>query len=227
MPQSPPDSIFAGQSWNQLIGFLEQLPRPVKLVVWAREDGGRFEKEALHLAQALAGRFDILHAEEREPVPDHFHYPVIGVMGLDVTDEGHEERDFGLRIVGLPAGYQINSLVGAIQAASFRASNLEGLTRIKLSKLPADNPVDIELFTAAENEAGALVATLAAGFAVASPLVRTFIVMADVFPDIARRYSVRSLPHTVINSRVHVEGLLDEESLLKQIAIAVRRKDSA
>lgn len=214
----PQDSIFAGESWSQLIGFLEQLPRPVKLVVWAREEGGRFEKEALHLAHSLAARFPILHAEQRAPVPNHYHYPVIGVMGFD----GDEERDFGLRLVGLPAGYQINSLVGAIQAVSFRASNLEGLTRIKLGKLPPDVRVDLETFTSAENEAGTLVATLAAGFAVASDQVRAFLVMADVFPDLATRYSVRNLPHTVVNGRVHVEGLLDEESLLRQIALAVR-----
>lgn len=223
MTQPPQESIFAGESWSQLIGFLEELPRPVRLVVWARENGGRFEKEALHLAISLAERFDILHAERRDAVPGHHHYPVIGVMGLD----GDEERDFGVRIVGLPAGYQINSLVGAIQAVSFRASNLEGLTRIKLSTLPPDARVDLELFTSAENEAGALVATLAAGFAVASEQVRVFVVMADVFPDIATRYSVRNLPHTVINSRVHVEGLLDEESLLKQIARAVPRKNGS
>lgn len=221
MPQEPRESIFAGESWSQLVGFLEELPRPVKLVVWAREDGGRFEQEALHLSRSLAQRFQVLHAERRDRVPNHYHYPVIGVMGLE--EEG-KERDFGVRIVGLPAGYQINSLVGAIQAVSFRASNLEGLTRIKLSKLPPGARIDLELFTSAENEAGALVATLAAGLAVASPAVRAFIVMADVFPDIARRYSVRNLPHTVINSRVHVEGVLDEEGMLKQIALAVRQR---
>jgi len=220
MPQQPQDSIFLGERWSQLVGFLEQLPRPVKLVVWAGEDGGRFEKEALHLGRSLAERFPILHFQRRDRVPQHYHYPVLGFMGLD---EQEDELDFGLRMIGLPAGFQINSLVGAIQAVSFRASNLEGLTRIKLGKLPPAAQVDLELFTSAENEAGALVATLAAGFAVASPRVRAFIVMADLYPDIASRYSVRNLPHTVINSRAHVEGLLDEESLLRHIALAIKK----
>lgn len=224
---SAQDSIFAGESWSQLIGFLDQLPRPVRLVVWASEEGGRFEQEALHLARSLAERFGVLHVEQRDRVPNHYHYPVIGFMGLEddgLDAEGPkreaEEIDFGLRMVGLPAGYQINSLVGAIQAVSFRASNLEGLTRIRLSRLPPQARVDLEVFTSAENEAGVLVATLAAGMAVASSQVRAFVVMADVFPDIAQRYSVRNLPHTVINGRVHVEGILDEEGMLRQIALA-------
>ena len=211
------DSIFAGESWSQLTPFLEELRRPVKLVVWASEAGGRFEKEALYLARSLAERFDVLQSERRERVPKHVHYPVLGFMGLD---EEASEIDFGLRMVGLPAGYQINSLVGAIQAVSFRASNLEGLTRIRLSRLRTEARVDLEVFTSAENESGVLVATLAAGLAVASAQVRTFVVMADVFPDIARRYSVRNLPHTVINGRVHVEGMLDEEAMLREIARA-------
>lgn len=219
MIEQPKDAIFAGESWSELIGFLEKLPRPVKLVIWAQEDGGRFEREALHLGRSLAERFEIIHVERRDRVPRHYHYPVIGFMGLD---EQQCEVDFGLRLVGLPAGYQINSLVGAIQAVSFRASNLEGLTRIKLSKIPAEANVDLEVFTSAENEAGVLVATLAAGLAAASAQVRTFIVMADVFPDIATRYSVRNLPHTVINGRVHVEGLMDEEGILRQIGVALR-----
>ena len=219
MPQQPPqESIFAGESWSQLVGFLDELPRPVKIVVWAAEDGGRFEREAVQLGRSLAQRFDVLSFERRERVPEHFHYPVIAFMGLD---EAGDEIDFGVRFVGLPAGYQINALVGAVQAVSFRASNLEGLTRIRLSRLPGDAKVDLELFTSAENEGGALVATLAAGLAVASPQVRAFVVMADVFPDIATRYSVRNLPHTVINGRVHVEGLLDESAILKQIARAL------
>lgn len=216
----PNDSIFSGERWTQLGGFLEKLPRPVKLVTWADEQGSRYEREALNLVQDLARRFSVLHFERRDRVPDHLYYPVFGFMG---QDEGGEEVDFRLRLIGLPGGYQINSLVGAIQAVSFRASNLEGLTRIKLSRIPEDARVDLEVFTSAENEGGALVATLAAGFAVASEQVRAFIVMADLFPDLATRYSVRNLPHTVLNGRVHVEGLLDEEALLKQIGIALKK----
>lgn len=219
MPESPSsDAIFDGESWVQLTGFLEELPRPIRLVVWASKEGGRFEKEALWLTHSLAERFAVLEAERRDRVPRHHHYPVIGFMGLD--EEG-VDIDFGVRMVGLPAGYQINSLVGAIQAVSFRASNLEGRTRIQLSRLPEVASIDLEVFTSAENESGVLIATLAAGLAVASVQVRTFIVMADVFPDIARRYSVRNLPHTVINGRVHIEGNLDEEGLLRQIARAI------
>ena len=206
--------LFDAATWETLDGFLGHLPRPVKLVVWGDQDGGRFEEEAIRLARALAERFSSVSFERRPRQPDYPYYPVVGIMGVD----GAETLDYHVRFIGLPAGYQINALVGAIQAVSFRASNLEARTRIHLNRLPADAQVDLEVFTTAENEAGPLVATLAAGLAIASSQVRAFVIMVDIFPQAAVRYSVRNVPHTVINGRVHVEGMVDEAGMLRQIA---------
>jgi hypothetical protein len=59
--------------------------------------------------------------------------------------------------------------------------------------------------------------------AVAHPRVRAYLIMADAFPEAVIRYSVNYVPHTVINHRVHVEGVVNEEGLLKHVAAAVKR----
>ena len=210
--------VFDHATWGTLDGFIRNLPRPVKLVVWGKAEGSIGEREALRLVKEMAERYDIINFEQRSRTPNYPYYPIIGVMG----EVDGEEVDDRVRLIGLPAGYQVNALVGAIQAVSFRASNLEGRTRIQLSRLPADAHVDLEVLTSAETEKGPLVATLAAGLAVASPQVRAFLIATDVFPEAAVRYSARSLPHTVINGRVHFEGVMDEEEALRQIAKAVR-----
>lgn len=211
--------VFDHATWGTLDGFIRELPRPVKLVVWGKAEGSIGEREALRLAEQLAERYDIISWEERPRTPNYPYYPIMGIMG----EVDGEEVDDGVRLIGLPAGYQVNALVGAIQAVSFRASNLEGRTRIRLSRLPEEVQVDLEVLTSAETEEGPLVATLAAGLAVASRQMRAFLIAADVFPQAAVRYSTRSLPHTVINGRVHFEGVMDEEEALNQIAKAVRR----
>lgn len=211
-------TLFDHATWGTLDGFIRNLPRPVKLVVWGKADGSIEEREALRLAEELAERYEIITWEQRPRTPNYPYYPIMGIMG----EVDGEEVDDRVRLIGLPAGYQVNGLVGAIQAVSFRASNLEGRTRIQLSRLPAEAQVDIEVLTSAETETGPLAATLAAGLAVASPQVRAFLIAADVFPEAAVRYSARSLPHTVINGRVHFEGVMDEEEALRQIAKAVR-----
>ncbi|UCG22819.1 MAG: hypothetical protein JSW55_11610, partial [Chloroflexota bacterium] len=57
--------------------------------------------------------------------------------------------------------------------------------------------------------------------------VRAFLIMSDAFPDALVRYSVTHLPHIVINSRVHVEGIVDEQVLLEHIAAAIKKDRSA
>lgn len=211
-------SIFDHATWGTLDGFLRHLPRTVRLVVWGDASRSVEEREAIRLGEKLAERYTIINFERRDRLPNYRYYPVMAVM-LEGEDG---VVDDGVRFIGLPAGYQINSLVGAIQAVSFRASNLEARTRILLSRLPGEATADLEVFTSATDEEGPLVATLAAGLAVASPRVRAFLIAADVFPEAVIRYSIRTLPHTVIDGRVHFQGVTDEEGMVRQIARAVQ-----
>lgn len=212
-------SIFDHATWGTLDGFLRHLPRAVRLVVWGDAERSVEEREAVRLGEKLAERYDVIHFERRDRLPAYGYYPVLAVM---LEGEEGEPVDDGVRFIGLPAGYQINSLVGAIQAVSFRASNLEARTRIQLSRLPPEAQADLEVFSSAADEEGPLVATLAAGLAVASANVRAFIIAADVFPEAAIRYSVRSLPHTVVDGRVHFQGVTDEDGMVRQIVRAVQ-----
>ncbi len=133
---------------------------------------------------------------------------------------GEVAQDKGVRIIGLPSGYQMTSLIAAIQAVSFQGSSLEAATRIRLQSLAKE--VKLELLTAANDESGSVLAKTAFGLAVASPYIRTYLIMADVFPLINVRYSVSFLPHLVINGRSHIDGVVEEEALLKHIAKALK-----
>ena len=123
------ESLFDHATWGTLDGFIRELPEPVKLVVWGETEASLGEREALRLGEKLAERYAVVTFEQRSRRDNYDYYPVMGIMRLD----GEEEIDNGVRLIGLPAGYQINSLVGAIQAVSFRGSQLEGRTRIQLS----------------------------------------------------------------------------------------------
>lgn len=208
------------EKWAVIDQYLTNLPRPVRLVVWASERNSCTEGDAVYLAQTLAERYDhILQFRNRPRRANYSYYPVLGVMGLD---ENGKEIDYGIRFVGLPAWYHINSLIGAIQAVSFRASTTEAKTRIILSRLPADEELRLQLFTVPEDEAGVPMATLMANMAVASPQIRCWIVMLNDFPDMGHRYSIYSVPHTIVNERSHLQGVFDEEQLIKQIVKVVK-----
>jgi alkyl hydroperoxide reductase subunit AhpF len=202
---------FDQETWNRLPEFFDQLPEPVRLHIWGDPQMYPAEQEAANLAKTLSQRFDNISYQlfpRRENYP---YYPVIGVMGLE---EG-EVVDFGVRLIGLPAGYQMTSLVAGIQCVSFRGMTSEPKTRILLYKLKSE--ITLELITAAEDETGAVMAQQIFNMAVASPLVRSFLVIGDDFPEAFARYSAGQLPRLIINGRTHITGLVDEETIMKHI----------
>lgn len=207
---------FDAETWEQLPALFENLPEPVHIILWGDPAESQAEKETAVFLQSLVDRFSRLSYQILPRRVNYSFYPVLGVMG-GPADYWH---DFGLRLIGLPNGYAMTSFVTAVQAISFRGMTLEAMTRIKLKQL--NQPITIELFSAADNEAGALMAQPLFNMAVVNEHIRTFFVMADQFPTAVDRYSLNYLPHMVINSRVHLEGVVDENEILKQIGTAVK-----
>lgn len=196
---------------------------PVCLNVWAdAENGSDYEKEAAALCKTLAGRFEQIDWQLLPRRVNYPYYPVIGVMGGTPADP----TDYNLRIIGLPNGMQMTTLVAAIQAAAFPGQTIEPLTRIKLhrAEVAPEMGVNVELLTIAEDEAGPVVAKALFGFATSAPWLKAFVVMADQFPESAIRYSVENVPHLVLNRYIHYRGPLDEDGLLKQVGLALKRE---
>lgn len=211
---------FNDETWTQLPAFFEHLPEKVRLFVWADGQASPAEGEAVRLVRLLDERFASIDHRVLPRRVNYPYYPVIGVFRL----EEEQAVDLGVRIIGLPAGYQLTSLIAAIQCVSFRGTTSEPQTRIQLSRLSSQ--VDIEVLTSAEDEYGSVMAQAAFNMAVFAPTVRAFLIMADNFPDAVIRYSVSRLPHTIINGRVHLEGVVDEKTLLEHMAAAVRMDQS-
>lgn len=207
---------FDTETWEQLPSLFEHLPEPVHIIMWGDPAASEAEKETAVLLQSLTERFDQLTTQTLPRRINYDYYPVLGVMG----GPADEWQDFGVRLIGLPNGYAMTSFVTAVQAVSFRGMTLEAMTRIKLKRL--QKPVSIELFSAANNEAGALMAQPLFNMAVVNEHIRTFFIMADQFPTAVDRYSLNYLPHMVLNGRVHMEGVVGEDEILKQISTAVK-----
>ncbi|MCL4870912.1 MAG: hypothetical protein KJ063_18290 [Anaerolineae bacterium] len=200
----------------KLGSFLERLPEPVVLYIWGDETATLWEAEAYKLGRALAHEFPQIQLELRPRAPFSTYHPVIGVF----QPETDSLQDHGIRIIGSPVGYQIMTLVAAIQAIAFRGSQLEGKARINAYRIPSE--VTIQMFTAAEDEYGPAMSSILCNLAVISPHVQLEIIMADIFPDLAVRFDPAGFPHTVINKRVHIRGPLDEDRVMEQVAAALR-----
>jgi hypothetical protein len=211
---------FDDETWVLLPSLLAQLPAPVLIQLWGDENGTRYEQEAIHVCRTLAETFPRISFVNLPRRMNYNYYPVIGVMAGTVD----EYTDTGVRIIGLPAGYQMTTLIAAIQVVAFQGQSLEPGTRIRLRSLDKLDPppeITIEVLTSSVDEQGAVIAKHAFGLAVVGSRIRALAIMTDCFPEAALMYSAAYLPHTVINGRVHFDGPLGEAELLQQVGLAI------
>lgn len=206
---------FDEETWASLPNYLSNLPEAVRLHVWGDEKASQSEREVVELARTLSKRFENIDFKLLPRRINYHYYPVIGIMRL----EGVGAIDLGVRFIGLPAGYQMTSLISAIQSVAFRGMTSEAMTRIELKKLKKE--VSLELITSADDEAGTVMAHRVCNLAVVSPWIRTYVIMGDAFPEVVIRYSINHVPHLVINERVHLEGIVDEKVILEHIAASI------
>jgi len=210
------NDLFDEAMWAELDNALANLPNPVQLLMYGFEDASEGEGQTAVLCQALAHRYENINFKQRPRRKAYNFYPVLAIN----AGEGRNSVDYNVRIIGWPSGVQVTSLITAIQIVALQGQTVDPMIRVQLRKLTQD--VQFELLTDEADEGGVLVAKKLIGMAVENEHIKVYIVMVDQFADAVVRYSVNSLPHLVINGRVHLEGIPDDRTLIKHIATAIR-----
>jgi alkyl hydroperoxide reductase subunit AhpF len=135
--------IFAPEDEDRVRGLLDGLERPVELLValgpeesplpGARDIdfGAETERVVAGLA-ALSGR--VMYRVEEEP-RGFERYPAIAVLP--------EDEDVGLRYYGLPWGYELGTLIGAVLEAGRSESSLRPESLERLATLERDLAIDV------------------------------------------------------------------------------------
>ena len=122
----------------------ERLGGPVKLTVFASELGGEQNTQTISLIREVAALSDRLSVTVLNPHIDKEPAAAYGVeLAPAVVVEG--ARDYGIRFVGVPAGYEFSNLIDSIIAASTGESALTAETKAALAGLTSD--VTIKVFT--------------------------------------------------------------------------------
>jgi alkyl hydroperoxide reductase subunit AhpF len=136
-------SIFRPEDEAQVRGLLDALERPVELLVALGPEeaplpGARdvdFAAETQRVVSGLAALSERVTYRVEEQ-PDGFErYPAIAVLP--------EGADVGLRYYGLPWGYELGSLIGAVLEAGRRESSLRPESLERLAELDRDLAIDV------------------------------------------------------------------------------------
>jgi alkyl hydroperoxide reductase subunit AhpF len=122
----------------------EKLGGPVKLTVFAAELGGEHNTQTVALIREVAALSDKLSVTVLNPHIDKEQAAAYGVDAAPVVVvEG--ARDYGIRFLGVPAGYEFSNLIDSIVTVSTGEPALSAETRTALEGLTED--VTIKVFT--------------------------------------------------------------------------------
>ena len=125
------------------------------------------------------------------------------------------EKDFGIRIYGMPAGYEFPTLLNAIRTVSMADSTLSAESKEKLKEIK--KPVHIQVFVTLTCPYCASAASLGHRLAYENDMIRADVINAQEFPQLGQRYSVFAVPKTIFNETLHFEGAQAEEKFIEKV----------
>lgn len=206
---------------EQVKEMFKELTGPVKLIVFTQDSlitipGLECEtcKDNRLLMEEVATLSDKLSVEIVDFVKDKAKVTEYKIDKIPATViQG--EKDHGIRIYGLPAGYEFPTLLSGIRNVSRADSELSDDSRSRLKAI--EKPVHIQVFVTLTCPYCASAASLAHRMALENDLIKADVVNAQEFPQLGQRYGVFAVPKTVVNEAVQFEGALSEEKFLAKV----------
>lgn len=194
---------------------LADIKTPVTLKVFTQRFECQYCKETRELVQEVAALNDRLSVEvydfeKDKAVADSLgidKVPAVAIIGA---------KDYGIRMFGIPSGYEFGSLIEAIRLVSAGDSGLSPATRKQIAQLK--KPIKIQVFITPTCPYCPRAVMLAYQMAVESDLIQSHMVEVIEFPHLGNKYQVMGVPRTVIDETIHIEGAVPEPMLMREFA---------
>ena len=201
---------------NQLA---ESLVNPVRIVMFTQEMECQFCAQTKQLITELAALNEKIQAEVHDFVADAElakQYGIDKVPAIVVLGE----KDYGIRIYGLPYGYEFQTLMSALSVVSKGKTELSEETKAKLRAIT--NPVHIQVLVTLTCPHCPAAASIAHMFAVENDMIRADVIDANEFPQLAIKYGVMGVPKVVVNDKVEFVGALPEKMFLEHVLLGAQ-----
>ncbi len=192
------------------------LPNTVKLVVFTTEQAPETSELLSQLAQEVVGASNgkvvmEQHSLESEPSVAQEY----GIQLAPAIVVRSEEKDYGIRYLGIPAGFEFVSLIGAIEDVGKGDPGLSPDSRLMLANL--NRPVRIRVFVTYGCPYCPSAVRLAHKLAMASDLITAEGISSEEFPELANQFNVMAVPKTVINDKHSFEGQTAVPQFVQQV----------
>ncbi|HDP98615.1 MAG TPA: glutaredoxin [bacterium] len=192
----------------------EKMIKPVKLVFFTQQFECQYCQMTHELLDELVTLSDKITVEIYDFVKDKDKVEKYGIERIPaIVVEG--EKDYGIRVYGIPAGYEFSTLIEDIIDVSRGTTELSDQTREALKKI--SRPVHIQVFITLTCPYCTRAVRMAHQMAIESDLIRGEMVEASEFPQLSNKYGVSAVPKVIINETVEFEGALPERSYLEKV----------
>ena len=121
----------------------------------------------------------------------------------------------GVKFYGIPLRYEMATIIEDIMTISRGVSPLSMDTRKKLRQV--NQPIHIQVFVTPTCQFCPSVARLAHALALENQHITADVVEVQEFPALAQRYTVRSVPLTVINEYTRFAGAMRESEFVEKV----------
>ena len=126
--------------------FAAKLVNPVKVVVFSQALADPESEQARRLVEEVGALDARIGVEALNFVLDKDRAEALGVARIPaIAILGDGDRDYGIRMYGMPAGYEFGAMIDAILAVSNGDSGLAPATRAALAELP--KAVHLQVFS--------------------------------------------------------------------------------
>ncbi len=206
---------------KQIRQAFEALTGPVNIILFTQgENVPECEycvetRELLEEVSALSDKITLeVHDFAREAkLAEQYHIDKIPAVAI--LSGGAAPKDYGIRLYGVPAGYEFSTLIEDLLMVSQQKPALNAKTLEELKKLT--QPVNIQVFVTPTCPYCPRAVVLAHQLALASDLITASMVEANEFPHLSNKYQVYGVPRTVIEDVIHVEGAVPEAMLVEEL----------
>lgn len=198
-----------------------KLKNDVKLILFTQEKDCTYcndEKMLIEELGSLSGKIKIEQYDYATQGDMKEKYKVDKYPALII--EG--EKDYGIRYYGIPAGYEFASVIEDIMDVSAGNTNLTEQSKTKLKSI--NKPVRIQVFVTPSCPYCPKAVRTAHKIAIENDLVLAEMVEATEFPEISTKYSVQSVPKTVVNENVEFVGAVPEDQFVDQVLSSIQQQ---
>ena len=131
-----------------------------------------------------------------------------------------DDKDFGIRWFGIPAGYEFMSLIGAILDIGSEKADIPDEIIEQIKKI--DKPVHLQVFVTPTCPHCINAVRIAHTFAYFNENIRGDMIEASEFPELSEKHSVMAVPKIVINDLHSFEGALPFPHFLEKVKEAIK-----